>query len=189
MTDIGATAFNGCKGLSSIDLSGVACIGINAFSGSGLTEVILPDSVTTMGTSAFSSCASLQSVTLGRRITELPDSVFASCTSLTTVTFPADGALELIGQWAFQNCNLVELDLRTGAASLTLMAYVFDPCRSLQVVRLPAQAEGSGSTFQLCDALTDIYYDGTAEQWTKNFGGYSPSGIVIHYSDGTTTTG
>ncbi len=64
VTSIGAYAFNGCSGLTSVMIPySVTSIGENAFIGcSGLTSVMIPYSVTSIGENAFSGCTGLTSV-------------------------------------------------------------------------------------------------------------------------------
>ncbi|MDR2969898.1 MAG: Ig-like domain-containing protein [Tannerellaceae bacterium] len=63
-TDIEGFTFNGCGALTSITIpNGVTFIGQGAFSGSGLTSIDIPASVTAIGHS-FSACASLRNVTV-----------------------------------------------------------------------------------------------------------------------------
>jgi hypothetical protein len=58
---IGAYAFSGCRGLTSVTIpDGVTSIGSYAFDGcSGLTRVTIPDSVTSLSTTAFDGCGKL----------------------------------------------------------------------------------------------------------------------------------
>jgi uncharacterized protein YjdB/uncharacterized protein YkwD len=58
-----------------------------AFRESGLTEVTIPDSVTTLGCSAFSCCYDLKKVVIGNGIKEIEDGAFDYCESLTDITF------------------------------------------------------------------------------------------------------
>ena len=64
VTSIGAFAFAGCSGLTSMTIpAGVTCIGESAFWGcSGLTSVTIPDSVTRIGDDAFAECWELTSI-------------------------------------------------------------------------------------------------------------------------------
>jgi len=60
---MGDSAFAGCTNLSTINISSVSgTIGLSAFAGSGLTSISIPNGVTSIGSGAFDSCASLSAV-------------------------------------------------------------------------------------------------------------------------------
>ena len=73
---------------------------------SGLTELIMPNSVTSMGNGALGSCTSLMSVTLSDALTEIPGFSFMRCTALPTITLPA--GITSIGTAAFFNCTAMD---------------------------------------------------------------------------------
>ncbi len=69
---------------------------------SGKTEYTIPDSVTTIGGSAFENCFGLFSVTIGNGVTTIGDSAFVDCYNLTNVYYTGteeDRANIEIGYW------------------------------------------------------------------------------------------
>ena len=55
--------------------------------GRGLTEITIPNSVTSIGESAFSGCSNLTNITIPDNITSIGNRTFASCSKLTTIYF------------------------------------------------------------------------------------------------------
>lgn len=90
----------------------IQTIGDYAFSNCKLQSIVLPSSVTSIG-SAFSYCVNLQTVTFekGSKLQIIGDSAFSHCTALQSVTFPDDNDLQIIGENAFEGCD--ELDYKT----------------------------------------------------------------------------
>lgn len=64
---------------------GVFAIGGSAFSGTPIASVDIPDSVTSIGASAFYGCTSLESVDIPRSVTSIGVGAFRGCTSLASV--------------------------------------------------------------------------------------------------------
>lgn len=58
-----------------------------AFFNTSITSIAIPDSVTSIGYSAFRYCTSLTSVTIGDGVTSIGDNAFSWCTSLKNITF------------------------------------------------------------------------------------------------------
>jgi hypothetical protein len=108
-----------------------------------LTSITIGDSVTGIGTSAFYSCTSLTNVTMGNSVTSIGDTAFSCCSSLPRVAIP--NSVTSIGDYAFVNCtSLTGVYFRGNAPSIGL--YVFDDDNNAVVYYLPGTT-GWGTTF------------------------------------------
>ena len=115
VTSIGESAFSSCDKLAefngkfaSTDKHCLIVDGVlNSFAiGCGLTEYTIPNSVTSIGSSAFSGCSNLASVTIGNCVTSIGESAFTSCNSLTSVTIP--DSVTSIDISAFEGCSILK---------------------------------------------------------------------------------
>ena len=73
---------------------------------SGLSSLIIPNSVTFIGRSAFSNCTGLSSVTIGNNVTSIGESAFSGCSGLTSLTIP--NSVTDIRNNAFSGCGGLE---------------------------------------------------------------------------------
>ena len=124
VTSIGNRAFEKCTGLTSIVVSdgnshyyvsgnclietatkkiiiglnnsiipsdgSVTSIGSSAFSGcTGLTSITIPDSVTSIGAQAFENCTKLKNITIGEGVTSIDYYAFNNCSYLETINWNA----------------------------------------------------------------------------------------------------
>lgn len=78
------------------------------FDCTSLTDIVIPDSVTSIGNYAFRNCSGLSSITLGNSVTMIGSYAFYYCSSLTSIVIP--DKVTSIGGSAFYNCyTLVEV--------------------------------------------------------------------------------
>lgn len=109
---------------------GVTSIGNSAFSScSSLTSITIPGSVMSIGAYAFSGCSNLTNVTLPHGVTSIGDNAFDGCRSLISFTIP--DSVTSIGQGAFQGCeSLTSIIIPESVTSIG--QFVFNNCPSLQ---------------------------------------------------------
>lgn len=80
----------------------VTSIGNEAFWGTNLVSVTIPNSVTSIGERSFCNCYYLTSVIIPNSVTSISDYAFTSCISLTEVTIP--NSVTEIGNYVFNGC-------------------------------------------------------------------------------------
>ncbi|MBQ2032784.1 MAG: leucine-rich repeat domain-containing protein, partial [Alistipes sp.] len=79
------------------------------FNCSNLSEVTIPDGVTSIGEWAFVNCSGLTSITIPDAVTSIGNCAFSSCSGLTAINIPY--AVTLIDNQAFAYCrNLTRVD-------------------------------------------------------------------------------
>lgn len=104
---IGHGAFYGCENLTSITLPDtVESIGTSAFIGCGITSMTIPDSVTSIEESAFEYCNYLETIKLPKKITSISKNMFNHCTSLMSIKIP--DSVTTIEPYAFMKCWSLE---------------------------------------------------------------------------------
>lgn len=111
----------------------VTSIGPSAFVQSGITSITIPDSVTSIGGAAFRGCPNLESVTIGNGVTEIGTAAFSTCQSLRDVTI--GNSVTTIGDGAFQNCtSLKSITLPESVTSIGSEAFVdFETSKVLNI--------------------------------------------------------
>ena len=120
----------------------VTGIGKNCFKDSRIKSINIPDTVTSIGDSAFENCSYLASVSFGSNLTKITigNSAFKNCIALKKITLPAAN----VGQLAFDNCTaLNSVVFSKGTESIG--RYCFSNCRSLESVTLPDSASTFGA--------------------------------------------
>ena len=69
----------------------------------GVTDVVIPDSVTSIGDRAFFDCTSLSTVTIPKSVKKIDACAFKFCTNLTSIIIP--DSVTSIGYEAFCGCS------------------------------------------------------------------------------------
>ncbi len=133
----------------------VTSIGYSAFSGcSGLTSVTIPNSVTSIGERAFSGCSGLTSVTIGNSVTSIGYYAFSGCYGLTSVTIP--NSVTSIRERAFSGCSgLTSVTIPNSVTSIGERA--FSGCSGLTSVTIGNSVTSIGYyAFDGCYGLTSV---------------------------------
>ena len=103
-------------------------IGREVFRYRDITIVVIPESVTAIGDSAFSNCQNLTSIVIPESVETIGASAFGSCSSLTSVVIPE--SVTAIGKFSFSNCqNLTSVVI--GENVSTIGIYAFNDCSNL----------------------------------------------------------
>jgi hypothetical protein len=132
----------------------VNSIGASAFAYcTSLTSITIPDSVTSIGKYAFSLCRRLTSITIPDSVTSIGSGAFNWCMSLTTITIP--DSVTSIGNGAFIRCSsLTSITIPEGVTNIG--DYTFQDC-ALTSVTIPDSVTSIGKyAFSLCRRLTSI---------------------------------
>ena len=120
----------------------------------GTASTIIPDSVTSIGESAFSECTNLNNITIPDSVTSIGDSAFKVCDSLTSITIP--DSVTSIGDSAFDSCtNLNNITIPDSVTSIGDSA--FEGCANLSNIKLSDNiTELQPDTFKYCHSLKTI---------------------------------
>ncbi len=170
VTSIGDYAFSGCSSLTGVYITDIAkWCGIsfgNSYAnpltyahqlylnGMLISDLVIPNNVTSIGDYAFSGCSSLTSITIPDSVTSIGEDAFSYCSSLTSITIP--GSVTSIGDSAFYRCS--SLTSITIPDSVTSIGYkTFYCCSSLTSITIPDSVTSIGDyAFYYCSSLTSI---------------------------------
>jgi hypothetical protein len=143
VTSIGSSAFLLCTNLTAITIpNSVTNIDVQAFTESGLTNLVIPDSVINIAQSAFLDCANLAGLTIGKGVVSIGDDAFYGCSSLTNVFVPK--SVTNLTSTAFNECfNLVAINVDTNNPAYSSVAGVLFNKNQTKLVDFPCGLSGS----------------------------------------------
>ena len=114
VTVVGKDAFLDQTQITDISLpNGLLSIEESAFYGChGLTEIVIPNTVTFAGVYAFGVCDNLKSIRLSSNLVEISVQLCYACKSLEEIVIPDN--VKVIGDGAFAECPLRAVSLGSG---------------------------------------------------------------------------
>ena len=209
LTSIPYRFFFGCSRLKSISLpDSVTQIGEAAFGFCDLQEqvvqeIVSSDNITFIGSRAFEGNKNIYTVHIGKNVEYIQTETFNymstpsfhDCTNLTSITVSPENQTytSINGLLCSKDGRSLlyvpvgisgRLDVPAGIETIggEAMHYAF----SIKIVHIPKSVKKIGSdAFPI--ECTDVYYDGTEEQWNeisigKNYNSDFPSGVTLHFT-------
>ena len=178
MTSIGNFAFSGCSGLQKVIVPDIAAwcgisFGDNPLNyahhiysdeNTEIKDLVIPNSVTSIGSGAFQNCSGLTSVTIPNSVTSIGRNPFNGCSGLTSITV-AQGNTKYDSR---ENSNaIIETESNTMIAGCkttiipntvtSIGDYAFSGCSGLTSITIPNSVTSIGeSAFRNCSSLTSV---------------------------------
>ena len=149
----------------------------NSEAGYSFNKVILPDTITSIGDSAFMNCSNLIEINLPLGLDRISNSVFSGCSKLKSITIPAGassigdnafngcsalteinvpGSVKNIGKEAFSGCvNIGSITLGNGVETIGEKAFL--SCRKVEKIVIPSSITSIGdNAFLDCALLKEL---------------------------------
>lgn len=150
-----------------------------AFSGSLISSVKFPDSVTEIPDEAFMNCSRLQSVRFGNELTKIGKRAFMN-TPLDSITLGTTVAV--VNESAFENC--VRLSTVTipegGTTRLSLSNSAFKGCTALTEIHLPERLANTADSYSYYGAIGNSCFEGCTSLATVTFTEHTSS-VFTYY--------
>ncbi|MBQ5971206.1 MAG: leucine-rich repeat domain-containing protein [Prevotella sp.] len=140
VTSIGYFAFNKCFGLNKVIVKDIAAwckinFGSNdanplanahhlySDENTEITNLVIPNSVASIGGRAFSGCSGLTSVTIPNSVTSIGGGAFYHCRGFTDISIP--NSVTTIGGGAFYDCtSLISINIPNSVTSIGNMVFM-----------------------------------------------------------------
>ena len=155
----------------------------HVFFGCYLKNILIPNSVTSIGESAFQGCRDLTSITIPNSVTSIGGSAFSFCTGLTSITIP--NSVTSIGYAAFSGCSgLTSITIPNSVT--TIGYYAFEYCSGLTSITIPNSVTSiGGGAFRACCGLSAIKVDNNNPKYDSR----NNCNAIIETSTNTLITG
>jgi BspA type Leucine rich repeat region (6 copies) len=101
-----------------------------------LKSVILPKSITSIGTRAFANCKGLTQIEIPNTVNEIGSRAFVNCSGLKTLTIPV--SVKKIGARAFEECSGLN-SITINCIDAEISDYVFRECYEVLSVTVAAK--------------------------------------------------
>ena len=152
-----------------------------------IQSVTIPESVTSIGKSAFEHCSKLDSLIINGVATSMIGAyAFNGCTSLTSLSLV--GSFQTIGDYAFAYCGMTSLTINANITSIG--EYAFSHCTSLTSLSLTGSVQTIGyQAFACCTSLTSLSLTGDIQKIGDYAFGYCSSLYTATLSKNLTSIG
>ena len=218
LTSIGTYAFQGCSGIETLEYKGTIEQWLSIDFGSSwifdpshtfivngeeLTNLVVPEGVTSIGDRAFYGCSGLTSITLPSSLTNIENLAFYGCRALTEINYNAVSVSDLgdynyVFAYAGQDGDGIMVNFGEGVetipANLFYLYYDSSYAPNIKVVNFSSTVKSIGnSAFYGCRALTEINYNAVSVsdlEYNNSvfaYAGQDGDGLTVNFGEGVST--
>lgn len=149
-----------------------------------ITEIIIPNTVTSLGNDCFYNYKKLEKITIPSSVTSFGNYCFYGCTSLTDIIIPS--SVTSFGTNCFYHCDsLTSINIPSNITSLPNNCFRYSGLTSISI---PSSVTSLGTyCFSNCTSLTSITFEGSTPPTVSNSNAWTslPTNCTIRVPSGS----